>query len=70
MTTKLTWTGSPDDMTARSGEYVLHAWEEMKGFCIWEVFLGGSVIEGGSHTDIMKAKAAAIAAMNEHLKKK
>lgn len=66
---ELTWTGSPDDMTARSGEYVLRV-EQMDDYWWWCIYFGSVAIDADDAIDETTAKAAAIAAMNEHLKEK
>lgn len=71
MTTELTWTGSPDDQTAKVGKYTLRAEYRGYGWYLSTVFFKSKEIKTDeSANNIEEAKAAAIAAMNEHLKEK
>lgn len=63
-------TGSPDDQTAKVGEITLRA-ELMDEWYWWCCYLPELYADKYGEADTMElAKAAAIAAMNEHLKEK
>lgn len=75
MATKIIWTGSPDNMTAYvqdiEGEYILRCEEINKRGWWWAVYFNGFQIDmaySDIPSSIEEAKAAAINAMNEHLK--
>lgn len=65
----ITWVGSEDDQTAKVGDYVLRA-ELMDKYWWWCCYMPDYTDEYGQAPTIEEAKAAAIAAMKEHLKKK
>lgn len=69
MTDKITWTGSPDDQTAKVGEYVLRA-EEMGGYVWFCTYFYEERLVDSVKPNMEAAKTAAINAYKEHLKTK
>lgn len=68
MTSEIIWTGRPDDMTAKSGDYVLRVENIRNYWYKWSVFKEDFEITKRTEYTLEEAKAAAIAAMKEHLK--